>query len=142
MLQHLNSKCVDHFNVMSLYPPSNLQQKREVVRNHSEDEEMESQEEEESFGKFSNQKFMQLPEQATLVLFRGESNRHGLYYVCGQQFMQFFFVSFSLLFCLNLFLAFNPALGMLIHRKRKQRSQNEAEKLLLHELPYTEIVNP
>jgi hypothetical protein len=33
---------------------SNLQQKREVVRNHSEDEEMESQEEEEeSFGKFT-----------------------------------------------------------------------------------------
>jgi hypothetical protein len=30
-----------------------MQQKREVVRSHSEDEEMESQEEEESFGKFS-----------------------------------------------------------------------------------------
>jgi hypothetical protein len=28
-----------------------MQQKREVVRSHSEDEEMESQEEEESFGK-------------------------------------------------------------------------------------------
>ena len=89
---------------MSLYPPSNLQQKREVVTNHSEDEEMESQEEEESFGKFNHQKFMQLPEQATPVLFRGESNRHGLNYVCGQQFMQFFFVSFSFLYFLNLFL--------------------------------------
>jgi hypothetical protein len=32
-----------------------MQQKREVVRSHSEDEEMESQEEEESFGKFSPQ---------------------------------------------------------------------------------------
>ena len=99
---------------MSLYPHSNLQQKREVVRNHSEDEEMESQEEEEGFGKFSNQKFMQSPDQATPVLFRGESNRHGLNYVCGQQFMQFFFVSFSFLFFLNLFL------GMQARMRRKK----------------------
>ena len=49
------------------YGCSNLQQKREVVRSHSEDEEMESQEEEEeSFGKSPPQKkkfaYVKLPD--------------------------------------------------------------------------------
>ncbi len=47
---------------------SNLQQKREVVRNHSEDEEMESQEEEEeSFGKFTPKEYRRdVPDRSSL----------------------------------------------------------------------------
>ena len=55
-----------------------------------------------------------------------------------------FWVSFPpISFCIY-FLAFHPVpwpVGISIKRKRKQGSENEAEKLQLHELPYTEIVN-
>ena len=39
------------------------------------------------------------------------------------------------------FLAFRPALGMELNRRRKKRCEIEAEQEIKHELPYTEIVN-
>ena len=63
--------------------------------------------------------------------------------------MQFFFWSRSLFLSFSIyFLASHSALGMQINRKRKLKSDNEAEKYLImyctvynvHELPYTQIV--
>ena len=55
--------------------------------------------------------------------------------LCIRQFMQIFFFSISLLFCLYLVLGIFSCLRMLINIMRKKRSDNA-----LHELPYSEMV--
>ena len=62
----------------------------------------------------------------------GESNSHIFYYFCVWQFMEFFlFSSLSLIFFHFNILTAQPALGMQFNRKRKKRSEIEAEKEII-----------
>ena len=62
----------------------------------------------------------------------GESYSHIFYYFCVWQFMEFFlFSSLSLIFFHFNILTALPALGMQFNRKRKKRSEIEAEKEII-----------
>ena len=76
----------------------------------------------------------------SILIFRAKSKSFAI--LCTAVHAILFFFSYSLFFFLYLFLGILSCLkGMPLNRKRKQRSENKAEKRSFHELPNKENEN-